>query len=116
MQKTVKDLNKALPEYLAEHIYMFAGEKIKVEFIIDEGLIIDVLDWFGTDVTMRKCKSGKVKVKVKVNEQAMFFWALQYGLSVEVIKPEELRKRLHSAAEEMLRKYSTAHGAKTTQQ
>jgi len=105
-RKSVKELNKALPEYLAEHIYMFTGERVKAEFLIDEGLIIDALDWFGADVTMRKSINGKVRVKVEVNEQAMFFWALQYGLSAEIIKPEKLRARLHAAAEEMAKKYS----------
>lgn len=94
-RSSVKELSKALPEYLAEHIYMFTGEKVRAEFLIDEGLIIDVLDWLGADVTMRKSKDGKVRVKVQVNEQAMFFWALQYGISVEVLKPEGLRAKLH---------------------
>jgi len=105
-RSSVKELNKALPEYLAEHIYMFTGDRVKAEFLIDEGLIIDVLDWFGADATMRKSINGKVRVKVDVNEQAMFFWALQYGLSAEIIKPEGLRARLRAAAEEMAKKYS----------
>ena len=106
-RRSVKGLEKSLPEYMAEHIYMFTGEKVKAEFLIAEKGINDVIDWFGPDVTIRKYEDDKVIVKVTVNEQAMFFWALQYGMAVEVIKPENLRARLLNAAEEMVRKYST---------
>ena len=105
-KRTVKGLEKGLPKYLAEHIYMFVGEKVTVEFLIAEKGINDVIDWFGTDVSIRKYQDDKVCVKVEVNENAMFFWALQYGLAVEVIKPEGLRTRLLAAAEEMVKKYS----------
>ena len=105
-KNTVKGLGKSLPKYLAEHIYMFVGEKITTEFLIAEKGINDVIDWFGTDVVIKTHKDDKVLARAEVNENAMFYWALQYGMAVEVLRPENLRARLLAAAEEMVKKYS----------
>ena len=39
-----------LPRHMAERIYMFSGESIRVKFRTKQQLIGDVLDWFGLDV------------------------------------------------------------------
>jgi predicted DNA-binding transcriptional regulator YafY len=105
-ERSVKELGNNLPKYLAERIYMFVGEKISAEFLIAETGINEVIDWFGTDVTIRRHADDKVCVKADVNENALFYWALQYGPAVEVIKPDSLRARLLAAAKEMVKKYS----------
>ena len=94
-----------LPNYLAEQIYMFTGDRVKTEFLIDKNRMIDVIDWFGTDITTRDSKDGKTKVSVTVNQQAMLFWALQYGLYVEVLKPVALREQIKTAIKDMAARY-----------
>jgi predicted DNA-binding transcriptional regulator YafY len=44
-------------------------------------------------------------VQVKCNQKAMFYWALQYGTSMEVLEPIELREKLYDAIEKMAEKY-----------
>jgi predicted DNA-binding transcriptional regulator YafY len=95
-----------LPRHMAEHIYMFAGESVYVRFHADRRLIGDIMDWFGRDVRFTAPDDDAVQVDVKVNENAMFYWALQYGLGVEVKQPESLRLRLRAAARELAEKYA----------
>ena len=84
----------SLPKHMAEHIYMFGGESVRVKFLIDEDMINALVDWFGKDFRICSVKDGKVTVSVNCNENAMFYWALQYGPYVEVLEPESLRKKL----------------------
>ena len=96
----------SLPKHMAEHIYMFAGDSVKVTFHAQSSLIADIMDWFGRDVKIRALDNETVEVIVSVNENAMFFWALQYGMGIEVKQPESLRSRLVSAAKELATKYA----------
>ncbi|MDL2220665.1 WYL domain-containing protein [Eubacteriales bacterium OttesenSCG-928-N14] len=95
-----------LPKHMAEHIYMFAGQSIPVTFLAKQYLIGDVLDWFGRDVRLRRADDDLVQVNVLVNEEAMFYWALQYGMHVEVKEPASLRMRLAEATRDMAEKYN----------
>jgi predicted DNA-binding transcriptional regulator YafY len=90
---------------MAEHVYMYAGESVHVTFHTGKPQIADVLDWFGRDAQLSAVDDDTVQVEVKVNENAMFFWALQYGLVVEVKSPESLRSRLAEATKAMAKKY-----------
>lgn len=95
-----------LPQHMAEHVYMFAGESVQVQFLAKNALIGDIMDWFGRDVRLCAADDGTVRVDVKVNENAMFYWALQYGMGVEVLGPPQLRKRLAKAARHLSATYA----------
>ena len=99
-----------LPKHMAEHIYMYCGESVKVKFRTDKYIINDIVDWFGTAVKFSNETEETVDVSVKVNENAMFLWSMQYGTRVEVIEPESLRKSLADAGRAMNDKYN---GGKT---
>ena len=99
-----------LPKHMAEHIYMYCGESVKVKFRTDKDIINDIVDWFGTAVKFSNETEETVDVSVKVNENAMFHWAMQYGTRVEVLEPESLRKSLADAVRAMNDKYN---GGKT---
>ena len=43
---------------------------------------------------------------VECNENALFYWALQYGPYVEVLEPKSLRNTLAEEINEMNKKYS----------
>lgn len=96
-----------LPKHMAEHIYMFSGESVRVELQVPEFMIDELVDWFGKDFKIVKAGSEhKMKIVVSCNENAMFYWALQYGLYVEVLEPLNLRKKIKEAVNEISRKYS----------
>lgn len=110
----VKPLNRVkglehgldLPRRMAEHIYMCGGDAALVTFRASRVIINDIIDWFGSDARITPADDNTVEVSVRVNLDAMFFWAMQYGLHTEVLQPDCLRERLRAAAEEMGRRYA----------
>jgi predicted DNA-binding transcriptional regulator YafY len=90
---------------MAEHIYMFAGESVAVKFRAAKGIVSEIIDWFGSDVSFSNDTGETVDVRVTANEQAMVYWALQYGQYVEVLEPVGLRERVRDTAVAMVEKY-----------
>ena len=107
-QKKVKGLENGLnlPKHMAEHIYLFCGESIPVVLEAEDGMTDDIIDWFGKDFRILSQKDGKIKLRVNCNENAMFYWALQYGAYVEVLEPKNLRDKVKNAVAEMNQKYT----------
>ncbi len=95
-----------LPKHMAEHIYMFAGESVRVKFRARRYIVGEIIDWFGIDVTFANKENEKVDVTVKVNERAMLCWALQYGEHIEVLEPTELREKVKEKVLAIQEKYS----------
>ena len=94
-----------LPKFMAENIYMFGGEGVNVKFRAKRYIIKDILDWFGCDTRFTVEDGDNVIVDVCVNEQAMFYWSMQYGEHIEVLSPEGLRERAYAAARAIAGKY-----------
>lgn len=94
-----------LPRHMAEHIYMFAGDSVPVKFRAKRYIVNDILDWFGKDVAFSEENEEEVVVAVRVNERAMFCWAMQYGEHVEVLEPKTLRGDVRDAVDKMAKKY-----------
>ena len=94
--KKQKDLSETinLPKHMAEHIYMFSGESVRVAMRIEKFLVGDVIDWFGKDVIFHNETETSVDVSVAVNLEAMRYWAMQYANHVEVLRPEKLREEI----------------------
>ena len=95
-----------LAKYMKEHIYMYGGESKRVSFRADKSIVGQIIDWFGTDVAFTKIEEDSVEAYVTVNENAMLYWALQYGESVEIITPETLRNSVREAVKKMWERYS----------
>ena len=94
-----------LPQHQAEHIYMFSGKSIDVQIKTTTGMITDLVDWFGKNIRIKQLNDKEILATFKVNENAIFYWLLQYGMYVEVMKPQSLRDRMKEAAKELTRKY-----------
>ena len=45
-------------------------------------------------------------VNFRVNEEALVYWAMQYGESVEVVSPKSTRDKIKTLIEKMRLKYS----------
>jgi len=102
--KKIKGLERGfnLPKHMAEHIYMFAGESVPVKFRADSDLAGQIIDWFGTDAKFIDDNGETVEVRVTANEQAMKYWALQYGQYVDILEPKHLRDSVKAAAWEII--------------
>lgn len=106
MRKVVgleKGLN--LPKHMAEHVYMFAGRSVSVKFRAALSIVGEIVDWFGSDVKFSNDSGDTVDARISVNENAMFYWALQYGPHIEILEPAELREKVKAAAVGMVEKY-----------
>ncbi len=94
-----KDLASAMP-------YMYTDTPEQIEFIADARIIDQIIDWFGTDIGIRKTDDeNKVKVCVKASPTAVEYWALQYVDHVEIRRPDSLRSRIRKDLAEGLKKY-----------
>lgn len=92
-------------KYANEHIYMFAGEsKNFILRLYNERVVGDIVDWFGKSVKIFE-QDGNTLAEVKTNENAMIYWALQYGEDVEIIEPLETREKIKNILKDMVKKY-----------
>lgn len=97
--------NFSIKDYIKEHIYMVSGKTIDAKVCIaDEKRVNDFIDWFGKDVTFLK-QDGKIFANIRVNEEALIYWSLQYGEHVEIVEPEQARDKIKERIEQMSQKY-----------
>ena len=88
--------------------YMYADKPEHIEFIADEFIIDQIVDWFGTDIRMSRIENSdkKVKVELLASIEAMEYWALQYVKHVEITSPLSLREKIKETLSCGLDKYN----------
>ena len=91
---------------MAEHIYIYTGKGVRIKFLATQDMISAIIDWFGLDFDVKEKDKDTIEVNVIVNEDAMFYRAMQYGPRVEVLLPKKLRNRLTEATAEVVEKYN----------
>lgn len=74
--------------------YMFTDEIKRIIFVCDKGVIDQVVDWFGKNITINDINDEKYEVIVSASPNAMEYWAMQYLNYVEIKSPPELRERI----------------------
>lgn len=94
-----------LATYMREHIYMFSGDSENIVLKVKIKSIGDVIDWYGKEYRILAEDDEFVTIRIKANSNAVYYWAMQYGSSVEVIAPPSLRKRIKQGLEAVLEKY-----------
>ena len=106
--KPISKLNEGelnLPKHMAEHLYMFSGESVRAKFKAKNYIIDQVIDWFGKDVEIVPENDEECTVSVTVNKEAFFHWALQYGMHIEVLAPQDMKQKVIDAIKEIGAKY-----------
>lgn len=96
-----------LANHIAEHIYMFTGNSIRVKFRANRYIINDIIDYFGVDAQFSEVNDENFIVSVKVNEEDMFKWAVQYGDHAVILEPKSLRERVYEALKQAVKLYET---------
>lgn len=94
-----------LPKHMAEHLYMFGGESVRVSFRMKMKIIDDVIDWFGSDIVFTDETEDEVTAHVTVNWHAMRHWALQYCRHVRILSPSDLTEHVQQDLAEALKRY-----------
>ncbi len=87
--------------------YMYTDTPERIEFIAEDWIVDQIVDWFGRDIRMSKLPDDdkRVKVELVASPNAMEHWALQYLNHVEVTKPENLRERIKVSLQNGISKY-----------
>lgn len=106
-KEQIPELGEAfnLSKYLAEHLYLYGGETVHATVKCRQSLIDELVDRFGKNFRIVNQENGEITIRVKGNEQSLFYWALQYGVFAEVLEPQSLRNRIREAIGEMGKKY-----------
>lgn len=96
-----------LGKYMREHVYMFSGESIYLKIKMKKRHISYFVDSFGSDFTIRDIKNDEeyIEIRTRNNENATYYWALQYGEIAEVLEPKHLRDRIEKGLINILKKY-----------
>ena len=101
----MKDFN--IHKYLKDTVYLLEGDVILASIRIDNpNAIQDVVDWFGENARIYKYKEdGDQYASITCNENALFYWCMQYSETITVLSPQTLIKRIKDEAERMVKKY-----------
>ena len=84
---------------------MHSGKSVNVKLkIFNENAISDCLDWFGQDIEIYK-QNDEIFANILVNENAIIYWALQYGSKVEVLSPKSVRDKIKQELLEINKHY-----------
>lgn len=92
--------------YINEHIYMTFGKSVDTTIKVENPKYInELIDWFGDTFQVANPVNSECIVRLRVNEQALIYWALQYGEHFEILKPAETREKIKEQIEILNKKY-----------
>lgn len=96
-----------LATYSKKVFGMYGGEEQTVKLRVNNNLVGVIIDRFGTDINIIPDKDKEhFTVNVEVASSNQFLgWIIGLGDGVEIISPTELRDKMVSIAEDLLKKY-----------
>ena len=99
----MKDFN--IYTYLKRSVYLLEGIVVTAGFKIeDDNAIQYVVDWFGNNARIYK-RNGNQYAAITGNENALFYWYMQYSESFTIMGPQTLVQRVRDEAERIVKKY-----------
>jgi len=97
--------NFDITEYINNHIYMYGDNIVNAKIeVFDSSSILYIDDWFGSNSKIYK-ENNKLYANVTCSEDALFFWALQYGNAIKLVEPIELVERIKNHLKKEIEKY-----------
>ena len=105
--KTIKGCaNFDITKYANDNIYMFSSETVNAKVkISDEYAVSYVQDWFGNNAKIYQCTDNQIYADIRANEQALIYWCLQYGESIELLQPLDTREKIKNIVGKMGKNY-----------
>ena len=76
-----------------------------MEFVADEAIIDQIIDWFGKEIRIVADGEDRYRVSVRVSPKAMEHWAMQYSNHMEIVSPGSFRERMKELTETAAKKY-----------
>ena len=113
LDKSIKPITKLkgceqgvdIAKYANENIYMFHNKTINATLLIENEYSAEyVMEWLGKKAKFYE-KDNKLYANVTANEQALIYWCLQYGDSIELISPLETRVQIKQKVEIINKRY-----------
>ncbi len=95
-------------DYSGKIFNMFSGDTQRLELSCDNSIIEEILDRFGTEVTLKKAdKDGCFILVTKcVVSEGLVSWIMQFGPKIEVRSPRKLREDVRKKAQDILNAYN----------
>lgn len=94
-----------MARYANENIYMFHNKTINATLkIVEEYSAEYIVEWFGQNARFYQ-KDGIVYADVIANEQALIYWCLQYGDTIELITPSATREEIKKKVQNLTKRY-----------
>lgn len=96
-----------LGKYMREHVYMFSGKSVPIKIKMKKRHISYFVDWFGNEFRAKNItgEDDYIELTTINNENASYYWALQFGEIAEILEPKQLRARVGNGLREILKKY-----------
>lgn len=94
-------------DYAAKVFHMFSGEVEPLELLCHNSLLEEMLDRFGTEITLTKSKRDEffcLQAEGVVSD-GLASWLMQFSDRVEVVSPASLRKKIKRRSEEIFALY-----------
>ena len=108
--KPINDVLKGekfdLAKYLNDNIYLLDGEVINAVIEIENhNTIPSIIDNFGDNAKIYK-KDDKLYASIRSNENALFYWYMQYSENLKIVSPISLIEKVKNEALHIIKKYS----------
>ena len=95
----------SISNYINEHVYMFGGNTIDVVVKVNyEGAISFIKDWFGENAKIYS-EGDEIRATFRCNEQAFYYWIMQYGEHFVVLSPESIKEKIIRTIDKMAEIY-----------
>lgn len=86
--------------------YMYADKPETISLTCPEWFFDEIVDWFGTDVGVKKNDNKTIQVTLMASPRAMEYWAMQYCNYAEVVSPQHLRNSIKEKLASAAKKYN----------
>lgn len=93
-------------KYRSHHSYMMSGKVTKIVLRIQKTSLHTLYEQFGPRLYFFNEDENTIEVEFQSDPDSVFFWALQYCQSVEVLSPQKLRDDLRRTGRSIVKKYS----------
>ena len=113
LDKDVKPITKLkgcekgvdMAKYANENIYMFHNKTVDATLKIENEYSAEyIMEWFGKNARFYE-KDKTLFADVIANEQALIYWCLQYGDTIELIEPQETREEIKQKIKTLSERY-----------
>jgi len=113
LDKDVKPITKLkgcengvdMAKYANENIYMFHNKTVNASLKIEDEYSAEyIMEWFGKNAKFYE-KENLLYADVTANEQALIYWCLQYGDTIELVEPKETREEIKKKSKTLSERY-----------